>query len=244
MNPFSICIGFGAALGMVNLALRSKPARVDTALNSGIIFLISGLMGARAGYILLHIEYFSANPTEIPLFWKGGLSWIGCAAGLIFAAAIIPKMFQIPLASAYDQMIALSIPLSAAAWLGGWLTGVGYGPLLSPPTWPGLTSLDETGSLAVRLPLQIICAILIIADVTILEWALSHSKTLKNRFTGLAGLFLAGDLLLFSVVRADPVRELFAIRIDTLAAATLLFLSILALLLLPTSNSGKSRQAV
>lgn len=229
---------------MVNLALRSKPAKVDTALNSGIIFLISGLIGARAGYVLLHMEYFSVNLTEIPLFWQGGLSWIGCAAGLIFAAAITPKLFQIPLSLAYDQMIALSIPLSVAAWLGGWLTGVGYGPLLLQLTWWGLTSLDETGSLAVRLPLQIICAVLTLAGGTILDWALSHSKTLKNRFAGLAGLFLAADLLLFSILRDDPIRQLFAMRIDTLAAIILVIISILALLFLPTPNSGKSRQAV
>jgi phosphatidylglycerol:prolipoprotein diacylglycerol transferase len=43
--------------------------------------LLFGIVGARLGYVLLHLDFYARNPSEIFLIWQGGLNFTG---GLIF----------------------------------------------------------------------------------------------------------------------------------------------------------------
>ncbi|MHC1782056.1 MAG: prolipoprotein diacylglyceryl transferase family protein [Anaerolineaceae bacterium] len=243
MNLYSICIGIGASLGLFSLARSAKTKDLDHAIDSGLVLLFVALAGARAGYVLLHPEYFSVHPGEIAAFWLGGLSWIGCAAGLLFGMPAIVWLFKWPIAEAYHLTILLAMPLAALTWLGCWVSGVGYGPEMNTPAWLAWRAVDETGQVLPRFPLQILCAALLPLSFGLLEAVPPSMKRLKEKTTGLAGIILCADLYLFASLRADPVREVVSMHSDWLAAAALLLLS-MAAYYLPTPASGKTRSPV
>jgi prolipoprotein diacylglyceryltransferase len=243
MNLYSICIGIGAALGLFSLARSAKTKDLDHAIDSGLVLLVMALIGTRAGYVLLHLEYFSINPGEITAFWLGGLSWIGCAAGLLLGVPFIAWLFKWPIVEAYRLTILLAMPLAALAWLGCWVSGVGYGPEMNAPAWLAWPVVDESGQVLPRFPLQILCAALLPLAFGLLEAVPLRRKRLKEKTTSLAGIILCADLLLFAVLRADPIREIMTVRSDWFAAVIFLLLSLGAFFLLDHA-SGKTRSPV
>ncbi len=239
MNLTSICIGLGAALGLLALARRSAPANPDAAVNAGLVLEFFALIGARAGYVLLHPQYFSAHPGEMAQFWLGGLSWIGCAAGLLLGTLAVTLIFKTSLAEAYARTVVLAMPLAALTWVGCWIGGIGYGPAASEASLFAWPTVDENGQTSPRLPLQILCAALLPLIFSLLEAVPARWQKLKIRSVGLAGILLSADLLLFARLRADPVGD----AISTNADVAALLIS-MAATCLPDLNSGKNRAAV
>lgn len=239
MNLYSICIGLGAALGLFYLAQSAKPKQVDRAVDAGLILLALALTGARAGYILLHQEYFSSHPGEIAAFWLGGLSWVGAAAGLLTGIPLIARVNRISPGEAHQLTIILAVPLAILGWLGSWTSAVGYGPVISAPAWLAWPTPDETGQVLARFPLQFLCAMLLLLLLIMLEAASASFPVIKHKKILAAGVVLCTDLLLFTSLRADPVREIYSLRPDIIAAVILLLLSVAALLM--TSRKAENK---
>jgi prolipoprotein diacylglyceryltransferase len=242
MNLFSICIGLGAALGLYSLARSARPKLVNSAIDAGLILLALALAGARTGYVLLHQEYFSSHPGEIAAFWLGGISWVGAAAGLLAGIPLIAWINHIGLREAYRLMIVLAVPLAILGWLGAWTSAVGYGPVIPAPAWLAWATQDETGQVLARLPLQLLCAALLLLFLTLLEAAAARVPDIKPNKIPAAGVMLCADLLLFSCLRADPVREIISLRPDRIAAFFLLLLS-LVVLIFPSRTKGTNQSS-
>jgi prolipoprotein diacylglyceryltransferase len=243
MNLYSICIGLGAALGLLLLARSARPKQVSRVIDTGLVLLALALAGARSGYVLLHHEYFSAHPGEIAAFWLGGLAWIGAAAGLLTGIPAAAWLNKISLAEAYRLTVLLATPLAVLIWMGCWTVGIGYGPTVNAPAWLAFPVMDETGQVLTRFPLQILCATLLLLLLIMLEAAAARIAVIQHKKIQAAGVVLCADLCLFAVLRADPVREILSFRPDMIAAAALLLLS-LAALFLPSRDAGKFQPAV
>jgi prolipoprotein diacylglyceryltransferase len=245
MNVYAICLAIGAALGMLALARRPGPRGPEPALNAGLILEALALIGARAGYVLFHPDYFLTHAAEIPAFWLGGLSWIGCAAGLMLGTFLIRWMFRLTLAEALRQTVTVTAPLAVLAWIGAWVSGVGYGPAYPASSLFAWPSTDETGLTAPRLPLQILCAALVPLSFLIIDILQARWLELKMRSAALSALFLSADLLLFAALRADPPPPIVSSTSpDILAANILVLVSLVVLIFFPASDSGKSRPPV
>ncbi len=240
MNLYAICIGLGAALGLLFLARSARPKQVNRVIDSGLVLLALALAGARAGYVLLHHEYFSTHPGEIAAFWLGGLAWIGAAAGLLVGIPLIARLNKISLAEAYRLTVLLAAPLAVLVWVGSWTTGTGYGPTMDAPAWLALPVMDETGQIQPRFPLQLICAALLPLALSVLEAAAARLPAINHMKIPAAGVVLCADLCLFAALRADSVREILSFRPDSFAAAALLLLS-LAALFLSSRDAGKKQ---
>lgn len=229
---FALWVGMGATLGMWRVA-RSVPSRQAGAwVNAALFVLVFTLIGARLFYALVNHAYFSAHLIEVPQFWLGGLAWPGAMAGawlaLIYLALVSrssssrsARQGKSPISWVSDRLYPLLPPLAITTWIACWEAGVAYGPPLPPGTWYSVPSLDASGVYNPHWPLQPAAAISLLIYFWFLE---QHVKPLSppGKLSGLAVLGLLVNLLLASLLRADPAPSWNGLRLETWAAVTYL----------------------
>ncbi len=150
-----------AALGC--LAWQQRRGRQD-ALDLGLLALLAGMIGARAGHVLANWAYYGEQQAAILDLRDGGLSWHGgLLAGLaaLALAAAWRRGDATPYPLRLQEMLAVLAAPLAMGMLGGWLAcllaGCAYGLAIPPPQrfytpdWP-----DSYGVLAFRLPSQLL----------------------------------------------------------------------------------------
>ncbi len=182
----------------------------------GLWVLIGALLGARSGYVLMHLHFYLLHPAGIAKFWQGGLSGFGAFAGAVLFSIIAARILHMQTLQTLDRMSYLILPLGVTIWLGCWAAGTAYGPTLEPGTWWGMAILDETGLNSLRVPLQPMAAISLFVLIYIIERKIPHQKN-GILFAG-TGLGISLHSLLFSFFRADPVQSVFGLRLDSLLA--------------------------
>lgn len=90
-----VAVGFGLA---TMLLCRRGPKfnfPQELMLDLAVIILISGIIGARALYILLNIEYYLTSPMEMLNLTKGGLVWYGGLLSGFAAMSIFARINKI-----------------------------------------------------------------------------------------------------------------------------------------------------
>ncbi|GAA0310634.1 prolipoprotein diacylglyceryl transferase [Rhodovulum strictum] len=85
-----------------------SPGQVDDLLTWIILGVI---LGGRLGFVLFYQPgHYLANPVEIPMIWRGGMSFHGGLAGVCIALALFARRNGVPLLSAADAL-ALAAPV-------------------------------------------------------------------------------------------------------------------------------------
>jgi phosphatidylglycerol---prolipoprotein diacylglyceryl transferase len=220
VNGFNVWVGLGAALGLWRVAHNSPQQHSTTLVNMGLFTLFSSLVGARLFYTWVNYEYFAARLVEIPQIWLGGLSWPGAIGGAWIAILSLPFIYRssrggrIPLGWIMDRLYPLLPPLSISVWLGCWSMGIAYGPALPQGTWWAIPSLDESGVYNFHWPLQFLSAISLLAFFLLLELRLKQPRP-TGLLSALAVFGLLVQLLVASLLRADPGRFWDGLRADT-----------------------------
>ncbi len=204
-NGFSLILAIGASFGLFQIALESLRSQRNEWLLAGSLTLGGALVGARLGYVLENLHYFSTHPGQTAAIWLGGLTWEGALAGGLLALLLAKKIWQWSFFSLLDRLSLLLLPVGIAGWLGCWLTGVAYGQTLPNGVWWGIRTLDETGTLALRVPVQLLAAISLAAFLGFSELIVRGGKPTGWRGSLLTLIFSA-DMLLFSFLRADPAQ--------------------------------------
>ncbi len=229
MNAFTALTGLGATIGIGLAAIRAPQGQRAHRAAWAALALLGALMAARAVYVLLHPAVFVEHPYAIFMLAEGGLSWPGAVLGGLLVVPLAALAWRAPLGAAADALIpALLIPLSAAVWLGCWPAGCAYGPALPPGTPWGIRAVDEFGNLALRFPLQLLAALILIAFGTGLERRaerLSHN----GQHASLALLGTAAAMVIFSVLRTDSRPTWQGLPLDAWAAFAFLLLAWAAL---------------
>tara|TARA_B100001540_G_scaffold299813_1_gene304664 strand:- start:911 stop:1678 length:768 start_codon:yes stop_codon:yes gene_type:complete len=77
-----------------------------------ITYLILGIIiGGRIGYIVIYnFDYYFHNPFEIPMIWKGGMSFHGAVVGIIIATYLFSNKRKVSSLYFLD-LVALSAPI-------------------------------------------------------------------------------------------------------------------------------------
>jgi len=210
VNAFAIAVGLGAALGL----FRVSRQRAGQWLDAGLIVLTVSLIGARLGYALFELTYFSVHPVEVIQIWRGGLSApgaiVGAWLGLLLAAAI-EKVHVLRLA---DWLYPLIPSVSVATWLGCWLIGAAYGSELPAGTWWAVQSPDLSGQLAARVPVQLGAAVALAVFYYLMETLVPLPRP-SGWLSSLALSWLVLVSLVASFLRADPMQMWRGVRLDT-----------------------------
>ncbi len=223
MDIFSLLVGLGAGLGLVQVFLRSQPENRALNLGAALGVLLMALLGARLAFVLVYAPVFAADPSQAWMFWRGGLSWPGALGGGLLAVLLLALGLRQPLARAVDAwLLPLLAPLAVMTWLAAWAVGVAYGASLPADSFWAVRSLPDGEW---RWPLQLSAALLC--------WLLPG---LEERSPLCAGpgqrsamvLFALGWVqLIFSVLRFDPRPLWHGLFWDVWAALALLLVSLL-----------------
>ncbi|WP_454748230.1 prolipoprotein diacylglyceryl transferase family protein [Ciceribacter selenitireducens] len=79
-------LGIGVFVTLASLL----SSRADSRLGPwSTMTLVLGLIGARAGHVLPHLESFSVEPWHILAFWQGGFSAVGASAGVLLSGVLL-----------------------------------------------------------------------------------------------------------------------------------------------------------
>jgi prolipoprotein diacylglyceryltransferase len=220
VNPYSVFVAIGIGLGLFQVCSSAPEFLLEKRLRAAILVLLGVLVGARMGFIVFHRAYYAAHLLEIPQVWLGGLSWAGGAIGGLFTLVGVARLRGIRLGNLADDLAPLIAPLAVCTWLGAWMAGSGYGPVLSDGSWWGIPAADIAGKVVNRWPVQPAAAFSLLAAFALLERFVPR-KGRSGRYFCLVGLILSFHLLLFSFLVADPAPLWRGLRQDTWSALVL-----------------------
>lgn len=235
MNLFSLMVGIGASLGLLQVWRDAPPRREFASLLNGGVVLIAALIGGRAGFVWLNPHLFTTDLPAALRFWEGGL---------IFPTALLAALLMIPLLALVqhqpvlriaDWVMIMLIPLAVSLWLGCGAAGCAYGVALTDQYPWALPVLDSDGTLTYRFPLPYLAAAALLLIARPVE-----KKALAIQMPGaraaLLGLVLAVHTLLFSSWRADAVPIYHNLRLDYAVSYLLGGVSLLGVLVLGVVN--------
>jgi len=230
VNLFSLLIGIGGSLGLLQVARRAPEREALRWTVAGLGVLAAALIGARLNYILLHPEFYRAAPLDVLRIWLGGLSWPGAFIFALFALAAAAAILRKPLDLTSDRLEPLFPAVTIMTWLGCSPAGCAYGAETLPELPWALKLPDEYGTLAYRWPLQLTAA----ASLMLILWWVDRRSARLIKLPGgqacVTGLVLALHTLLFSYLRADNPPTWRNFRLDLATAGALGFLCLLGLI--------------
>ena len=120
----ALALAIAASLG---LGLRQNPARRGAVVDACLGALLLGLIGARAGHVLLNWEYFAYNAGEILHVQAGGLDWHGGLLGGLLGLWLVARWRGLD-AGQLLQTLSPALPLIAlAGWWGCLAANCAYG---------------------------------------------------------------------------------------------------------------------
>ena len=230
---FFMVVGFVAATALAVLRVRRSGIQISFENAADLFFyaVLSGFLGSRILYVLLHLDVFRQDPWKIFKLWEGGLVFYG---GLIAAAGVafgVMKWHRLPvwkLADLISPLIALGL---FSGRIGCFLAGCCYGKETSLGWAVVFTNPDSLARLNVPLhPTQLYEA----ADGLVLFFLLSWMERRKSFDGQIFWLFV----LLYSITRffveifrGDPRGFLFTDVLSTSQAVGIL-LAIFSLFML------------
>ena len=213
MSIFSLFVGVGSSLSLLRIVLSVDRWQASRWVNVGLMILAGTLAGSRLGYTVVHFSHYQNHLWEIPLFWMGGLSWPGAVLGAFITAYIIDKNWKIPFNNLLDTTSVMVAPLAITTWIGCYFAGVAYGPLAPAGTWWGIPGVDEYGVFSARLPLQPLAAILLTLYYFFLDQKYPRLRK-PGQKAAWTYLGLSLNLLVFTLLRADPAPLWMGLRLD------------------------------
>ena len=238
MSSFSLLIGLGASVALLRLVFATPDENRIIRLLQGLMLQAVALLGARLAFILAHVTYFSTRKNEILNFNAGGLWWPGAVIGALLVIVTIGILQNGKLKEMLDRFSVFLLPLGVSFWLASWWAGVAYGARLGASVWWWMPMLDNTGVIALRVPLQPVAACTLLLILCAIEWRW-RKPVPKGRRMGVLMVVLSVHTLLFSLLRADPVQAFLGIRMDVWAS---ILFAITAVVLLGFTFEVKSKK--
>lgn len=134
IGPFSVySYGLMLAVAVIVCSLflnrDTRAFNIPPGIISDFIFwvVLGGIMGARAGFILLNLDFYINNPGEMIMIQNGGLAWQGgFFAGIVVAAGYIRKK-HLPFLITIDLIAPYLALGQAIGRVGCFLNGCCYG---------------------------------------------------------------------------------------------------------------------
>jgi len=204
LNWYAFLVGAGASLAIWRIVQGQKKREDFQWALAGLWVLAGAWLGARLAYFIWH-------PAAIVDFgWRafglreGGMVWPGAVCGAwitIFILALAKRANWLMVA---DRLLVMLPPLAIMAWLAGWISGSGYGPLMQA-AWCIPRTMDDSFQLLPRFPLQWMAATALFLVFFLLEPRFPKNKT--GGQAALTWLIFTIHTLLFSFLRADHRPE-------------------------------------
>lgn len=148
-----------------------------------LLTILAGIVGARAGYVILHLGEFQDAPLYVFRLWYGALAWQGAVLGAGAAMPLLCRWRQVSF-TAFSDGAALAVPviLMSMGWSCrkvGCLIGTEVSTTKDYPVWLVGYLPDLQGNVLPRYELQMLAI-----GLFLLILVFMGSVTLQNRFSG------------------------------------------------------------
>ena len=239
-----VALGILSGVGLAEYLHRRSGGEPGRIIDMALIVVLSGLIGARALFILINLDYYISNPLETVMLWKGGLVFYGGLAGGILALLGCIRFYRLSLWHIMD-LGAIAISLGhGLGRLGCFTAGCCYGQITDLP-WA--VTFTNPRCLAVEVldqpvhPTQLYSFFFLMGLTAFLVWMEPRKKFAGSgtaAYLTLYGLFRFG----VEFLRSDP-RGTFDLFGTTLATSQ--WISLIAVaggLIIYILLSGRSPQ--
>ncbi len=226
LYSYTIFMGLGILAGLGMTAWRARQDALPGWPDAALAALAAGLIGGRAGYVVMQWGYFGERPSAIWRIWQGGYTYHGALFGALLGLGLWCAWRKSRFA-AYADLFAPGLALGQAfGWLACWLHGCAYG--LETTLRPfAIAAPDEYGLFAVRYATQLLglaWALLVFA----LAWLTAKRWRSGQLFWFTLGLLSLGYAAI-SFWRGDPIPYLGPLRFDVVINSTLVLISMFML---------------
>lgn len=180
---YGVLIALGLVLAVVYGSYNSKRLGVnpDHLLNCVIVGVITGILGARAYYVLFNLDYYASHPGKILAINEGGLAIYGGIIGALAGGLIVAKICKMNIPAVLDVVaVGFLIGQGIGRW-GNFFNQEAYGSATTLP-W-GMVS-EGTNNVVVH-PCFLYESLWCLLGVLLLH-LFSHSKLRK--YNGQMGL--------------------------------------------------------
>ena len=126
LPTFSLALALAILLAGA-VALRQRPGPPLAALDACLLALALGLLAARGGHVLLHLEHFARAPEDILRWSSGGLEWHSGLAGALAGLWLGARWRRLAWPALLDALTPALALLCLGAWRGCMAAGCGYG---------------------------------------------------------------------------------------------------------------------
>lgn len=195
---YGVFVAAGFLLSTILLLRETKKRALfneDLIYNLCIILLASGIVFARALYVILNWEYFSRDLREIFMIHHGGLVWFGGLVGATITGIIYLKVHRIKVVSVLDLFMPYVALGQAVGRIGCFFNGCCYGK-----QWPIGLYFPSHG--CVLFPSQLVSSLTLLLIFFILMY---KRQVLKPGSTFVFYLILASiQRFLMEFLRGDP----------------------------------------
>ena len=126
LHTFSLALALAILLAGA-VALRQRPGPPLAALDACLLALALGLLAARGGHVLLHLEHFARAQQDILRWSSGGLEWHSGLAGALAGLWLGARWRRLAWPALLDALTPALALLCLGAWRGCMAAGCGYG---------------------------------------------------------------------------------------------------------------------
>jgi phosphatidylglycerol---prolipoprotein diacylglyceryl transferase len=217
---------------IVSLAeARRQHLRLAYVLDAILAAIVTGVIAARAGYVIINWVYYQDHAAEIVRLWQGGLNWQAGLIGGSIGVWFIARRHASPMTML--DLLAIGLPLGiACGWIGSYLSATAYGAELFPgdrffflasdlPDWYGLSNP--------RWPTQLMGAAWALI-LFVMLWFTRKKVWAAGACYWLVVLAYSLGALLIGFTRGDEVPRFYGWRIDQLLDAFLVAAGTIGLL--------------
>jgi phosphatidylglycerol:prolipoprotein diacylglycerol transferase len=147
-----VALGFTAALWLGRYEARRAQLSPRRFTDLALVSLVAAIVGARALYVVIELNYFATNPVGALELWRGGMVFYGGFCVAYVAGALFLRMTHTPLRPMMDAAAPAIVLGHAIGRLGCFFTGCCYGSECSLP-W-AVTFTDPRGLAMLWTPLH------------------------------------------------------------------------------------------
>jgi phosphatidylglycerol:prolipoprotein diacylglycerol transferase len=216
LPTFTFALVF-AILASAGVALyRARENRGELA-DAYLAALVGGVIGARAGHVLLNWDYFAYNQNEIWRISSGGLDWHGAVIGGLVSLYLAARWHRLSWRDLLDSLVLILPVIALAGWWGCMAANCGYGIEVDTlANYPALIVAEVPDVYGIPAPryntpfFGMIFSLLMLALVWLLRW---QGWLIHRRFWLMLIIFSLGMFAL-GFWRGDHAVSIAGLRAD------------------------------
>jgi phosphatidylglycerol:prolipoprotein diacylglycerol transferase len=238
-----VALGILAGVGLAEYLNRRQGGQPGQIIDMGLIVVLAGLVGARLMFIFINWGYYSDNPLEAVMIWKGGLVFYGGLLGGIVGLTVYIRLAGMPLLKTLDIAAPAMALGHSLGRLGCFSAGCCYGKETDLP-WAVI--FTDPRSLATNIlgkpvhPTQLYSFAFLALLALFLVWTVGRKK-FDGQVAALYVILYSVFRFVVEFYRGDPRggMEIMDVALSTSQVVSLVLLPIALVSYLLFSRSGK-----